>query len=80
MHCHLQELSEFFPCETPSDLFCEDALLVGSTNDPYMDESELLRLQAELGVDIELVKNGGHLNSDSGYGKWDWIVQQVKQV
>lgn len=79
MHCHIEELSEFFPCETPSNLYAEDTLLIGSTNDPYMDESEFLRLQAELGVEMELLKNAGHINSDSNFGKWDFILQEVKK-
>lgn len=80
MHCHIEELSEFFPCETPMELYAENTLLVGSTNDPYMDESEFLRLQAELGVEMELLKDAGHINSDSGYGQWEWIVQEVKKA
>jgi len=80
MHCPIEELSEFFPCETPTKLYANNVLLVGSTNDPYMDESEFLRLQAELGVEMELIKNAGHINSDSGYGQWEWIVQEVKKI
>lgn len=78
MHCPIVELNQFFPCEIPTNLYAEDVLLIGSTNDPYMDESEFLRLQAELGVEMELLKNAGHINTDSGFGKWDWIVKQVK--
>ena len=78
MHCHIDELKEFFPCEVPTNLYADKAILVGSTNDPYMDESELLRLQAELDIEIEILKNAGHINADSGFGKWDWILDQVK--
>lgn len=80
MHCHIEELKEFFPCEIPSDLYADDVLLIGSNNDPYMDESELLRLQAELGVDMEVLNNGGHINADSNYGKWDFILNEVKKT
>ena len=78
MHCNIAELSEFFPCEIPTELYAQNIILVGSSNDPYMDESELLRLQAELEVDMKLLKNAGHINSDSNFGKWDWILEQIK--
>jgi len=80
MTCHIEELSEFFPCEIPSELYTDDTLLIGSTNDPYMDEGELLRLQAELGVDIKLLENAGHINADSGFGEWDFILEEVKKA
>lgn len=79
LNCHIEELSEFFPCEIPSELFSKDVLLIGSTNDPYMDESEFLRLQAELSVEMELLKNAGHINTDSGFGEWEFILNEVKK-
>jgi len=78
MHCPIEELSEFFPCEIPNDLYADDTLLIGSNNDPYMDESEFLRLQAELGVNMELLHNAGHINADSNYGEWHFILNEVK--
>jgi predicted alpha/beta hydrolase family esterase len=79
MHCHIEELKEFFPCQCPSKLYSKETLLIGSTNDPYMDESELIRLQAELQVDLEVLKDAGHINTDSGFGEWDFILEEVKK-
>jgi len=78
MHCAIEELKEFFPCSIPSKIYAKDAIIVGSTNDPYMSESEFLQLQAELSIEMKLLKNAGHINADSNYGKWDWILEEVK--
>ncbi|QFR50324.1 serine hydrolase family protein [Sulfurimonas lithotrophica] len=78
MDTHIKELNEFFPCKSPTELYAQDAILVGSSNDPYMDESELLRLQAELGIEMKLLQNAGHINADSNFGKWEWLLSEVK--
>ncbi len=53
-------------------------MLVGSTTDPYMGIVELNNLQKCLDVEMELLLDAGHINSDSGYGEWQWILDKVK--
>jgi len=76
MSCSVPELSEFFPLQTPSNLFAKETLLVTSTNDPYMSEEEAITLQKELAVPMKTLLNAGHINSDSGFGKWEWILKE----
>lgn len=78
MNCKVEELQEFFPVQTPKNLYAKNSFLVSSTNDPYMSKEEALALKEELGVPMKLILNAGHINSDSGYGKWEWFLTQVK--
>lgn len=76
MNCDLQELKEFFPLQTPTELYAKEAMLVTSTNDPYMNETQAKALQNELNVPMKILLNAGHINSDSGYGKWEWMLKE----
>ena len=73
----LSTIKSFFPVSPPSDLHAEEAFLVTSTNDPYLNVDEANALQKVLDVPMKTVENGGHINADSGYGKWPWVLQWV---
>lgn len=79
LDCKIEELQSFFPITTPSNLSANETLLVTSTNDPYLDTDEAQELQKALGVKMEVIQDGGHINADSNYGPWDWILQEVKK-
>ncbi|MDF1878080.1 alpha/beta hydrolase [Sulfurimonas sp. SAG-AH-194-C20] len=78
MNCKVQEIEEFFPCKTPKNLFAKEVLLIGSSNDPYMSMQELQKLQKELGVELKVLQNAGHINADSGFGEWPWMLSELK--
>jgi len=77
MECDIEELKTFYPITIPTDLYAKKAILVTSTNDPYMTQDEAKTLQNELGVEMKVLQNAGHINADSGYGKWDWILKDL---
>jgi predicted alpha/beta hydrolase family esterase len=79
MNCKVPELSEFFPVKTPSKLYAKTALLVTSTNDPYMSVEEANKLQKELNIDMKILKNAGHINADSGFGAWKWMLEEINK-
>jgi predicted alpha/beta hydrolase family esterase len=79
MSANIEELQSFFPVDIPSKLYAADVHLVGSTNDPYIDMQELQELQKILNVEMTILQNAGHINAESGYGKWDWILNKVKR-
>ena len=79
LNTQIDELKSFFPVNPPKDLYAKYSLLVTSTNDPYMNEKEAEELQKALNVTMEVIKDGGHLISDSAYGEWEWILQEVKK-
>jgi len=78
LNCDIDTIKSFFPVEAPSDLFAENVQLVTSTTDPYMTPEEARSLQAALNVPMTVLENAGHINADSGYGEWPWILEQVK--
>ena len=77
--CSIETLKTFFPLEAPKNLFAEEVLLATSTNDPYMSVDEAEALQKMLDEEMKVIENGGHINTDSGYGEWPWVKEWVMQ-
>ncbi len=77
--CDIKELESFFPCEVPSKLYAKESLLITSTNDPYMSQNEAAELQEVLGIEMLALQNAGHINTNSGYGAWHWILEEIKR-
>ena len=52
---------------------CNDTIQIQSTNDPYcsVEDSQFFK---DLGIKQLLVVNKGHINIDSGFGEWHWIL------
>lgn len=75
--CEIDELKEFFPLNPPKNLNANEVLLITSTNDQYMTTDEAQALQKSLNVKMIVLENAGHINADSGYGKWPWILKQL---
>lgn len=80
MECKVEELSEFFPIKPPKNLYAKETLLIASTNDPYMSEEEAKALQKELRVELKVLQNAGHVNTDSGYGEWPWMLEEIRSI
>lgn len=78
MECKVEELSEFFPVKIPKKLYAKKSFLVSSTNDPYMSKEEANHLAKDLNIPMKVLLNAGHINSDSGFGEWEWFLEQVK--
>lgn len=49
-----------------------------SDNDPYVLLRKARELAKNLGVEIFLIKGGGHLNEKAGYLKFDLLLEKVK--
>lgn len=78
LNCEIETLKSFFPLTPPTNLFAQQVQLVTSTTDPYLSPEEALALQAALGVPMKVLENAGHINADSQYGDWPWILEQAK--
>lgn len=76
--CDLTILKKFFPYTAPKDLFAEEALLVTSTTDPYLNVNQAKELQQALNIPMKVLENAGHINTDSGYGEWPWVREWIK--
>lgn len=80
MKCKVAELNEFFPVNAPKNLYAKEKLLIVSDNDPYMTIEEAQILKNDLAIDMKIIKNAGHINSDSGFGKWDWMLKELTKA
>ena len=78
--CKVEELKEFFPLTPPLNLYAKETLLVISTNDPYLSVDEVKDLQQSLHVTMKILENAGHINADSGYGEWQWMLKEVQSA
>jgi len=81
-NCDIEELKTFFPYPIPKDLKAKEIIMVGSTNDPYMNTEEIMDLQVELNIGLKILDDAGHINAQSGYGELscviDWIEREIK--
>ena len=79
MDLELNTIKSFFPAPYPKKLFAKEVMLVTSTDDPYLSQEEATAMRIGLSVPMKVIENGGHLNTDSGYGEWPWALEWVKK-
>lgn len=72
----IKAVDTFFPYPKAETL-SNDALFVVSTNDKYMNVDEAKKLQKELGCEMKIMENAGHINSDSGHGAWHFAYEWI---
>lgn len=77
--CKIEELKSFFPVDIPNNLHARGIKLIVSDNDPYMTMEEAKKLQKRLGVKMEVLRDAGHINADSGFGEWRYILSEVRR-
>ncbi|WP_042460964.1 RBBP9/YdeN family alpha/beta hydrolase [Neobacillus dielmonensis] len=53
----------------------EEILFVHSTNDPYCSMEDAKSFK-KLGLSSINFPHSGHINTESGHGKWPWILQR----
>ena len=73
-----EAIMDFFPVELPGSLYSKESLMVTSDDDPYLNKSEGIRFARALNVKHEVFQNMGHINADSGFGPWPWILNLIK--
>lgn len=79
LQCSIEELQSFFPVTPPKNLHAKRVHLIVSDNDPYMRVEEAQILAKNLGVELTLIKGAGHINAQSGFGPWPWMLDQILQ-
>lgn len=76
-HAGVPELEDFYPTGADADSVAAAAgstVLVCADDDPYCPDGGAHRYWAgPLGLPVELVPGGAHLNTDAGYGPWPEI-------
>lgn len=67
----------FFPAPMPQNLCAEKIEMIVSDNDPWITVDEATGLAAHYDIPLTVVENAGHINADSGHGKWEFIEKLV---
>ena len=75
----VEAASTFYPYPIAKDLKAKEVLMLASTNDPYMSEEEALDLKELLNVEINVLKDAGHINADSGFGSHDFALDWLRK-
>ena len=70
-------IKTFFPCEIPSNIYTKEVHLIVSDNDPWIELDEAESMANSIGATYTVIENGGHINADSGFGKWALIEELV---
>ncbi len=70
-------IKTFFPCNIPNHLHARKVEMIVSDNDPYIDIDEATEIAKKIGSPLTVIENAGHINADSGYGKWKLIEDLV---
>ncbi len=58
--------------------YVDDIICVYGDNDPYIPQSFLHELALKLKAKEIIIPNGGHLNSESGYEKFEELLEYIK--
>lgn len=57
---------------------CRHFYAIFSDNDPYVPQALGRAVARKLGVTPIIIKNGGHLNTESGYDKFNFLLEKIK--
>lgn len=75
----LEDAKTFFPYPIVKNLKAKEIIMAASTNDPYMNVEEAIRLQSKLAVGMKLLEDAGHINASSGFGKLDCALDWINK-
>jgi len=73
-------IKTFFPCPQPQNVCAKEVHVIVSDNDPWIQLNEAEEIANAIGASYRVIKNGGHINADSGFGKWELIEELVLGV
>ncbi len=57
---------------------CKKFYVINSDRDPYVPIEKGESLAKNLGVELTVLKDAGHINSESGYTKFDMLLGKIK--
>lgn len=79
LHTTEDTIKTFFPCEIPQDIHAKEVHMIVSDNDPWVQMEEARSLAEHYNTPLTVLENAGHINDDSGYGKWELIEKLVME-
>lgn len=73
----VETIKTFFPCNLPDTLHAKEVTMIVSDNDPYINLEEARKIADHFGITPIVLHHAGHINTDSGHGKWELIENLV---
>ncbi len=70
-------IKTFFPCPLPENIYAKEVHMIVSDNDKWVELDEINDIAKHFDAILTVLKNAGHINADSGYGKWELIEELV---
>jgi predicted alpha/beta hydrolase family esterase len=70
-------IKTFFPCDIPEEIHAKEIHMIVSDNDPWVNLDEAESIATQINATFTTIPNAGHINADSGYGKWELIEKLV---
>ena len=58
----------------------ENSFVIFGDNDPYVPQKELRMVADQLGVAPKIIKDGGHLNTDTGFTTFPYLLEIIKKL
>lgn len=72
-------IKTFFPAPMPEKLYAKEIQMIISDNDPWVQMDEAQQIASHYDIPLTVIENAGHINADSGYGKWEYIEKLVME-
>ena len=70
-------IKTFFPCPMPNNIYAKEVTMIVSNDDPWVKLDEAKDIASKYNASLSILENAGHINADSGYGKWELIEKIV---
>lgn len=70
-------IKTFFPCAIPQNIHAKNVELLVSDNDPWINTDEAEEMAIAINANYQVIKNAGHINANSGFGKWKLIEELI---
>ena len=70
-------IKTFFPCKLPQNICAKEVQMIVSDTDPWVEMEEAKEVADHYNIPLTVIKDAGHINADSGYGKWKLIENLV---
>ncbi len=70
-------IKTFFPCPLVKNIYAKEVQMIVSDDDPWVKLDETKKIASHFDASLTILKNAGHINDNSGYGKWEFIERLV---
>jgi len=77
LNTQVDTIKTFFPCPLPQYLYAQEMHIIVSDNDPYITVEEAQKIAKHYDTKFTMIKDAGHINANSGFGKWALIEALV---